>query len=142
PYSFRARGGGRSVVCGSELAARQVLAPGWDEETDEENTVWGNPRTTEDRMDEERRGNPSGEGIDATQQVGDELPSGVRYGQNNDANMDDPSASGGLDADQPGTVNTAAGLSVGGTGAGIEPGVDASLGSGFPDADEFIADVY
>jgi hypothetical protein len=93
-------------------------------------------------MSEERSGNPSGEGIDSTQQVGDELPNSVRYGQNNDANMDDPSAAGGLDADQPGVMNTAAGLSVGGTGAGIEPGVDASLGAGTQDPDEFVADVY
>lgn len=96
----------------------------------------------EDRVEDERHGNPNGEAIAATQQVGDDLPRSVRYGLNDNDNMDDPSAAGGVDADQPGVMNTAAGLSQGGTGAGIEPGVDADLAAGPADADAFVADVY
>jgi hypothetical protein len=93
-------------------------------------------------MAQERHSDASAEDIAMSQQVGDATPGNLRMGVNDNDNMDDPSAAGGLDADQPGIVNTAAGLSVGGTGAGIEPGVDASLGAGNADPDDFVADVY
>jgi hypothetical protein len=93
-------------------------------------------------MSEERADNQVGDDLSMTQQVGDELPGSIQYGRNQNDNMDDPSLSGGLDADSPSPINTAAGLSVGGAGVGIEPGVDASLGAGAPDEDEFVADVY
>jgi hypothetical protein len=93
-------------------------------------------------MAEKRADNRVGDDLGATQQVGDELPGSIRYGRNENDNMDDPSLAGGLDADSPSPINTAAGLSVGGTGVGIEPGIDASLGAGDSDPDEFVADVY
>jgi hypothetical protein len=93
-------------------------------------------------MTDNRASNTSGDDLSMTQQVRDQLPGSIQYGRNENDNMDDPSPAGGLDADSPSPLNSAAGLSVGGTGAGIEPGVDASLESGFPDPDEFVADVY
>jgi hypothetical protein len=92
-------------------------------------------------MAENRSGNPSGEAIDRTQQTGDELPGSIQVGRHGDSDMDDPSVDGGVDADRPGTVNTAAGLSTGGTGAGIEPGVDSDMGEE-ESPDDFVADVY
>jgi hypothetical protein len=93
-------------------------------------------------MNQDERNEASGDDIAMSQQTGDELPQSVQYGLNNDANMDDPSATGGLDADQPGVMNSAAGVSVGGTGVGIEPGVDASLAARGGEQDAFVADVY
>src|SRR5438270_4580998 len=92
-------------------------------------------------MGEDRSGNPSGRAIERTQQTGDELPGSIQIGRHDGKDMDDPSVDGGVDADQPGTVNTAAGLSTGGTGAGMEPGINADL-DGEENSDEFVADVY
>jgi hypothetical protein len=92
-------------------------------------------------MTENRSGNPSGEAIDRTQQTGDELPGSIQAGRHSGSDMDDPSVDGGVDADQPGTVNSAAGVSTGGTGAGTEPGVNSGLGEE-ENSDAFVADVY
>src|SRR5438045_3534723 len=84
----------------------------------------------------------SGEMIAASQQTGEELPAGVREGVvSRGDDLDSFSATGAIDPDQPGTVNTAAGISVGGTGVGIEPGVDAELGSGVSE-EQVAADMY
>ncbi|HEX6510235.1 MAG TPA: hypothetical protein VF221_21600 [Chloroflexota bacterium] len=98
-------------------------------------------------MDEEKdRDKPydSVEAIAATQQVGDELPSGIRGSPGGGRDMDDPNQTGDIDPDSPDPTNSAAGFSVGGTGAGIERGTDATLGSRDPGASdsEVAASIY
>jgi hypothetical protein len=83
----------------------------------------------------------SGEEIAASQQVGDELPGGIKSSGGIGPDMDSFSRTGAIDPDDPNPTNTAAGFSVGGTGTGIEPGVDAALGTE-EDPDDFVADVY
>jgi hypothetical protein len=96
-----------------------------------------------DRDGDEVQRYDSGEAIAASQQVGDELPAGVTGGLDSGRDMDDPNQTGDIDPDSPDPTNTAAGFSVGGTGAGIERGVDATLGARDPGlTDEIVSDVY
>ena len=88
-----------------------------------------------------RQGDPSGEEIAASQQTGEELPRGIRGPIGTGEDMDAPSRTGALDHDDPDPLNSAAGFSMGGTGAGIEPGVDAALGFR-ADPEEVAAEVY
>ncbi len=69
----------------------------------------------------------SGEAIAATQQVGDEMPSGLRQSGSPDSTVDDPRVEAGIDPDGSRTSNTAAGFGIGGTGAGIERGSDSTV---------------
>lgn len=68
----------------------------------------------------------SAEAIAASQQVGDEAPTGVREGGQPGSTLDDPRPDGGIDPDELRATNTAEGFGVGGTGAGIERGPDAT----------------
>ena len=52
-------------------------------------------------MAEERTDNRIGDDLGVTQQVGDELPGSIRYGRNENDNMDDPSLAGGLERTRP-----------------------------------------
>ncbi len=81
-------------------------------------------------MEQEAQRELSGEVIAASQQTGDELPASLRSGTLTDGDQDDPSP-----------VNTARGFSVGGAGAGIELGTDASFGE-HDDDTQLAADTY
>jgi len=83
----------------------------------------------------------SGEVLAASQQTGDELPASLRGGTLTDGDQDDPALSGATDPDDPSPLNTARGFSVGGAGAGIEPGTDASFGDHYDDT-QLAADTY
>jgi hypothetical protein len=86
----------------------------------------------------------SAEAIAASQQVGDEAPSGVRESGQQGSTVDDPRPDGGIDPDETRYVNTAEGFSVGGTGAGIETDAttDVEPDDASPVDDDEAADVY
>ena len=83
----------------------------------------------------------SGEVLAASQQTGDELPASLRNGTLATRDQNDPAPSGATDPDDPSPVNTARGFSVGGSGAGIEPGTDANFGADHDDT-QVAADTY
>jgi hypothetical protein len=86
----------------------------------------------------------STEAIAASQQVGEEAPSGVRHGGQPGSTLDDPRDEGGIDPDELRYENSAEGFSVGGTGAGIERSPDATVGpdDASPVDDAEAADTY
>lgn len=86
----------------------------------------------------------SGEAIAASQQIGEEAPRGLRGIGAPGVTADDPRPGGGIDPDEPRAKNSAEGFGVGGTGAGIERGPDASAGpdDSSPIDDEGTADTY
>jgi len=95
----------------------------------------------ENMMENEAQRDLSGEVIAASQQTGDELPASLRSDPLTGRDQDDPASSGATDPDDPSPVNTARGFSVGGAGAGIEPGTNAGFGD-HDDDTQLAADTY